>query len=160
MSWLPEPATPERKASPAPPGERAVDRIVVKKAERRLYLMRGGQAVRDYPIALGFSPRGHKRREGDGRTPEGRYVIDWRNPASRFHKSLHLSYPSPLDARRAAFRGQAPGGMIMIHGQPNGKVETTPLEGDWTLGCIAVSNFAMEEIWHLTPLGTPVEVLP
>ncbi|WP_245232631.1 L,D-transpeptidase family protein [Thiorhodococcus minor] len=160
MSWLPGPSASERRVSPAPRATSAVDRIVVKKAARRLYLMRGDQSVRAYPIALGFSPRGHKRREGDGRTPEGRYAIDWRNPKSRFHKSLHLSYPSPGDSRRAVFRRQAPGGMIMIHGQPNGRAEAEPLEGDWTLGCIAVSNSAIEEIWRLTPLGTPVEVLP
>ncbi|WP_338114091.1 L,D-transpeptidase family protein [Thiorhodococcus mannitoliphagus] len=132
----------------------------MKKAERRLYLMRGDQRLRSYPIALGFSPKGHKRREGDGRTPEGRYVIDWKNSASRFRKSLHLSYPNPADARRAAFRHQAPGGMIMIHGQPSGHRDAQPIEGDWTLGCIAVSNPAIEEIWSLTSTGVPIEILP
>lgn len=149
-----------------------VDRLVVKKAERRLYLMQGDQALRTYAIALGFQPIGHKTREGDGRTPEGRYLLDRRNHQSRFHKALHISYPNAQDAWRARHRGESPGGMILIHGQPAGRSSTQPgaqlknraqptaIDGDWTLGCIAVSNREIEEIWALTVDGTPIEILP
>jgi murein L,D-transpeptidase YafK len=162
MSYLPllEPSVPETIARPhhASPGR--ADRLVVKKAERRLYLMREDQTLRSYDIALGFQPIGHKTREGDGRTPEGRYLIDRRNDRSRFHKALHISYPSTGDRWRAERRGEPPGGMILIHGQPNGKNRSTPIEDDWTLGCIAVSNREIEEIWSLTVDGTPIEILP
>jgi murein L,D-transpeptidase YafK len=146
----------------APAGK--ADRVVVKKAERRLYLMRDGQALQSYEIALGFQPLGHKAREGDGRTPEGRYVLDRRNDRSRFYKALHISYPNPRDRLRAEHRDSSPGGMILIHGQPSGpsggRDRPTRIEGDWTLGCIAVSNREIEEIWSLTADGTPIEILP
>lgn len=143
-----------------PPNATMADRVIVKKAQRRLYLMRDGRVIRSFEIALGFKPTGHKGREGDGRTPEGRYRLDWKNPHSKFHKSLHVSYPNARDRIRARFRGQSAGGMIMIHGQPNERREVSPIEGDWTLGCIAVSNGAIDEIWALTASGTPIEVLP
>jgi murein L,D-transpeptidase YafK len=162
MSYLP---IPDPSAPPAgalahrmPLGK--ADRLVVKKAERRLYLMRDGTALRSYDIALGFQPIGHKTREGDGRTPEGRYLLDRRNDRSRFHKALHVSYPSTGDRLRAERRGEPPGGMILIHGQPNGKKGSTRIEDDWTLGCIAVSNREIDEIWSLTVDGTPIEILP
>lgn len=136
------------------------DRVVVKKAERQLYLMRGERILHVYAISLGFQPVGAKHREGDGRTPEGIYVLDTKNASSRFHKSIHISYPNARDRMRAAFRGERPGGMIMIHGQPNGREKTHLARGDWTLGCIAVSSPAIDEIWRLTPLGTPIEILP
>jgi murein L,D-transpeptidase YafK len=134
--------------------------VVVKKAERRLYLMQGEEALRTYEIALGFQPVGHKTREGDGRTPEGRYVLDRRNSRSRFYKALHISYPSSRDRWRAELRGESPGGMILIHGQPSKKASSTRAEHDWTLGCIAVSNREIDEIWSLTLDGTPIEILP
>lgn len=135
-----------------------VDKIVVKKAERRLYLMRGDAPLRSYKIALGYQPTGHKRRQGDGRTPEGRYYIDQRSDASRYHKALHISYPREEDRLRALREGIDPGGMIMIHGQPAGQRERRT--GDWTFGCIAVSNMEIDEIWSFTEKGTPVEILP
>ncbi|WP_242470969.1 L,D-transpeptidase family protein [Thiocystis violacea] len=162
MSILPypgsAPAKTERPFDPPKPG--MADRLVVRKSERRLYLMRGEQALRTYGIALGFRPDGHKRHEGDGRTPEGHYRIDRRNDRSRYRKSLRISYPNTRDVRRARFRGQSPGGLIMIHGQPNARGGAEPLAGDWTQGCIAVSNRAIDEIWSLTALGTPIEILP
>lgn len=147
------PSAPQRQSGPG-----RVDRILVKKSERRLYLMRGDQTMRSYRIALGYQPTGHKRRQGDGRTPEGRYYLDWRSPSSRFYKSLHISYPSGRDLVRARTKGEDPGGMIMIHGQPNRR--GTAKTGDWTFGCIAVSNLAIDEIWSLTEVGTPIEILP
>ncbi|RKT45077.1 L,D-transpeptidase-like protein [Thiocapsa rosea] len=162
MSYLPiaDPSAPPTHAPShrAPPGK--ADRLVVKKAERRLYLMQGDRTLRSYEIALGFQPIGHKTREGDGRTPEGRYLLDRRNDRSRFYKALHISYPSPGDRWRAERRGEPPGGMILIHGQPNGKNRSTRIEDDWTLGCIAVSNREIDEIWSLTVDGTSIEILP
>lgn len=135
-----------------------VDRIVVKKGERRLYLMRGDEAFRSYKIALGYQPAGHKQRKGDGRTPEGIYFLDWRSDRSNYRKALHISYPNPQDRLRALGNGEDPGGMIMIHGQPNRRGEHRT--GDWTFGCIAVSDLAIDEIWSYTSVGTPIEILP
>jgi murein L,D-transpeptidase YafK len=140
------------------------DRVVVKKAERKLYLMQGQKPFRSYKISLGTSPEGHKERQGDGRTPEGRYFLDWRNPSSKFRKSLHVSYPNTSDRLRARRQGNDPGGMIMIHGQPRPNryrdLQELISQEDWTEGCIAVSNHAIDEIWSFTANGTPVEILP
>ena len=145
----------------APEAERA-DRILVPKAERRLFLYRGQAVLAGYDIALGRDPRGHKQREGDGRTPEGRYRIDWRNPQSRYHLSMHVSYPNADEKARAAARGKDPGGMIMIHGLPNGfgQLGAAALVLDWTEGCIAVTNEAIAEIWRRVPDGALVEIRP
>ncbi len=145
----------------APEAERA-DRVVVHKTERRLTLYRDGTELAGYDIALGREPEGHKQREGDGRTPEGRYRIDWRNPQSRYHLSLHISYPEPADRARAAARGEDPGGMIMIHGLPNGlgALGAAGLLRDWTEGCIAVTNEAIRDIWRRVADGTPIDILP
>lgn len=153
-----------RFGSGAPPAmaaahERA-DLIRVWKSERRLELWRDGAVIRSYRIALGGAPEGHKAREGDQRTPEGDYVIDWRNPGSIAHLSLHISYPDADDLARAAAEGVPPGGMIMIHGILNGWGFLGPLHRlyDWTDGCIAVTNAEMREIWSLVPDGTPIEI--
>ena len=136
--------------------------VVVLKSERRLVLQRHGQEIAAYNIALGPKPKGHKRRRGDGRTPEGRYTIDWRNPESAFHLSLHISYPAPRDQAAAAEAGRDPGGMIMIHGLPNGKdwIGSAHSSIDWTEGCIAVTSEEIEEIWSLVPDGTPIDIYP
>jgi murein L,D-transpeptidase YafK len=139
-------------------GGRIVDRIVVKKGERRMYLMRNGQPLRSYKVALGYSPVGHKRRQGDGKTPEGVYFIDRRNPASNYRKALGISYPNTADRLHATRRGDNPGGAIMIHGQPNRKRD--PQTGDWTFGCIAVSDMEIDEIYEVVEVGTPIEILP
>jgi murein L,D-transpeptidase YafK len=140
------------------------DEVLVKKSQRRLYLMRDGKPFRTYRVALGFEPDGHKQREGDGRTPEGRYLLDWRNPNSRFTKAINISYPNAQDRARAAARGERPGGAIMIHGEPRRRSDPALAEliryEDWTEGCIAVSNLAMDEIWRYTPNGTPIEIRP
>jgi murein L,D-transpeptidase YafK len=106
---------------------------------------------------LGFSPAGHKTQQGDGRTPEGDYLLDWRNPNSRFHLSLHVSYPNSEDKAQAAARGVSPGGDIFIHGTP---AIYAALGGNWTLGCIAVSNGDMDVIWKAVPDGTPISIKP
>ena len=138
------------------------DKILIEKAARRLTLLRGGVVLKTYRVALGPQPVGPKQQEGDGRTPEGRYLVDWRNPNSKFHLSLHINYPDADDQAQAVTRGVAPGGDIMIHGLPNASVSVGALHylKDWTLGCIAVSNQEIEEIWHAVPDGTPVEIVP
>jgi murein L,D-transpeptidase YafK len=132
-------------------------RIHVDKSERILRLIHEGEAFRTYPVALGDSPRGHKLYEGDERTPEGLYLIDGRNPDSHYHLSLSISYPNSRDVARARSKGLEPGGQIMIHGTPDRDARRP---SDWTDGCIAVSNAAMEEIWQLVDEGTLIEITP
>jgi murein L,D-transpeptidase YafK len=138
------------------------ERIVVEKASRRLMLLRGGDVIATYPVKLGLNPYGHKQREGDFRTPEGSYHLSRRNPRSEFFLSLEVSYPSPADRARARSAGVPPGGLIMIHGQPN--IPRKPAEyyvsNDWTDGCIAVSNSDMVDIWLRTRIGIPIEIRP
>ena len=138
------------------------DRVIVRKAERRLLLMRGERVLRMFGVALGLSPTGPKRQEGDFRTPEGTYRLSGRNANSDFFLSIQVNYPGPEDERRASAEGIAPGGRIMIHGQPNRP--SRPLEyyqtRDWTNGCIAVSNADMVDIWLMTPDNTPIQILP
>ena len=150
----------EVELPPPPPLTGQIDRIVIEKAARRMQLFQDGQPVRTYRIALGFTPAGHKERQGDGKTPEGLFKIDRRNDRSAFHLSLGLDYPRPEDRARAAAGGYDPGGDIFIHGQPNALPEGFRLRGDWTAGCIAVTNTEMREIWAVTPIGTPVEIRP
>ena len=136
--------------------------VLVEKGERQLHLLREGAIYRSYRVSLGGEPRGHKARQGDLRTPEGRYILDWRNANSCCYKSLHVSYPGPADRRIAAERGDDPGGQIMIHGQLNGWgwLGWLNVWRDWTHGCIAVRNVPMEEIWRAVPNGTPIEIRP
>lgn len=134
------------------PGE--VTRLHVLKGERLLRLEAADQVVREYQVGLGFEPGGPKRIQGDGRTPEGLYRIDRRNPQSAFHLSLGVSYPSPEDRVRAWSQGMSPGGDIFLHGSPN-EADPEP-SGDWTRGCIAVHNAEIEEIWRLVPNGCPI----
>ena len=138
------------------------DRVLVKKSERRLYLMHANRIIADYPIRLGLNPNGHKEREGDFRTPEGSYQLVRRNPRSDFFLSLEVSYPNDADRARAKKMGVRPGGLIMIHGQPNvpRKSPDYYVNFDWTDGCIAVSNSDMVDIWLRTGPGTPIEIRP
>jgi murein L,D-transpeptidase YafK len=133
------------------------DRILVIKSARQLHLLLRGSIVRSYPIRLGPNPVGPKIFELDGRTPEGEYVIDSRMRNSRYYRSLHISYPNAEDRARAAKYGISPGGNIRIHGTPQ---ESGRYLGDWTDGCIAVSNEAMREIWDAVRIGTPIEIRP
>lgn len=142
--------------------ERQADLVEVFKGARRLELKRGATILRSYRVALGFSPQGPKEREGDGRTPEGDYCIDARNPRSAFHLSLRISYPDAADAARAAKLGVSVGGDIYIHGLPNGlrKLFVGHPRNDWTTGCIAVSDAEIREIWSLVPTGVSVRIHP
>ncbi|MEE4152546.1 MAG: L,D-transpeptidase family protein [Erythrobacter sp.] len=149
-----------RRALPAPSGPQVADYLLVDKSERLLIAYAGGQPIRAYRgIQFGDAPQGHKRFEGDERTPEGRYVIDTRNPQSRYHLSLRISYPNGTDRAYAASRGRSPGGDIFIHGQPNW-LASGRMPGDWTDGCIALSNAEIEELWRLVPGGTVIDIRP
>jgi murein L,D-transpeptidase YafK len=138
------------------------DRVVVEKENRKLHLMRDGEAFRSFDIALGVEPVGNKEREGDQKTPEGRYSLDERNPDSDFFLAIHISYPSSSERAVARRNGDDPGGAIMIHGQPNVPTYSTAYyrTQDWTNGCIAVSNSDMIDIWLMTQDDTPIEILP
>lgn len=138
------------------------DLVVVIKHEHRLYLLRNGQVLESFRIMLGRDPIGTKVREGDGRTPEGIYWIDRRNPDSLYHRSLHISYPEPEDVARARMLGVRPGGNIMIHGLPNGFVPRTrfELQKDWTNGCIAMSDRDVDTVWSMVDDGTPIDIEP
>lgn len=138
--------------------------IIVDKSQRRLDVFAEDKLIRSYSMRLGFNPVGNKEKEGDGKTPEGDYVIDWRNPKSQYYKSLHISYPNEADRIRAAYLGLDPGGDIMIHALPNSmNTDGQPLHNylpklDWTFGCIAVTNAAMDELWVLVEDGTPIKI--
>ena len=152
-----------RQAPPklAAPDQRATS-IVIEKAARRLTLLRDGQPFRTYEVSLGTNPVGHKEREGDRRTPEGNYTIDFKNARSRFHLALRISYPNAKDVKRAEALGVKPGGDIMIHGIRNGFGWLGGLHRalDWTDGCAAVTDAEIQDIWALVDVGTPVEIKP
>ena len=138
------------------------DRILVRKGERRLFLLRQERVIAEYPVRLGLNPHGPKMREGDFRTPEGKYRLVRRNPQSEFFLSIQVSYPSAEDAAVAKEHGVEPGGAIMIHGQPN--IPRKPADfyasKDWTDGCIALSNSDMVDFWLRTGVGIPIEIKP
>jgi murein L,D-transpeptidase YafK len=138
------------------------DLVVVYKAKRQLQLRREGEILKIYRIALGSAPRGAKRKEGDGRTPEGVYTLDWRNARSNFYRSIHVSYPHPRDLDHAERWGVSPGGLIMLHGLPNGlRAEHLGHPwSDWTNGCIGLTNQEMDEIWAKVDDGTPIIIYP
>lgn len=142
--------------------EQKADRIVVHKESRTMELLHAGQVLKTYKIALGGEPVGPKTRQGDHRTPEGVYAIDSRNAQSKFHRSLHISYPNAADREHARKLGISPGGDVFIHGLPNGYgfVGAAHRARDWTDGCIAVTDQEIEEIWKLVDNGTPVDIRP
>ena len=150
-----------RPDSPTQKSENA-DSILILKKDHVMELLASGKVIRTYKVALGSGGLAAKVREGDARTPEGRYIIDAKYEHSSYHKALHVSYPSAEDRRRAARLGVSPGGAIMIHGLPNGKgwVGARHRLFDWTLGCIAVTDEEIDEVWNLVPVGTPVEIDP
>ena len=135
--------------------------VHVEKSARRLTLLDpAGRPLRSYGrLQLGPAPVGPKRFAGDGRTPEGRYVIDYGNEGSDYWLSLHISYPNAADRAYAAARGRSPGGAIFLHGQPN-SLQNGRIAGDWTAGCIALSNEEIEQLWELVPDGTPIQIDP
>ena len=145
---------------PPLPASVVADKVVVLKSYRKLMLMRGDEVLKTYIVSLGGDPVGPKIRQGDNRTPEGRYVLDRHNANSQYHKSIHISYPNADDLARARKLGVSPGGELFIHGLPNDFHGHGEALGDWTEGCIAVSNAEIEEIWRAVADGTPIEIKP
>jgi len=144
------------------PRNTVADRVLVEKAARRLTLFRAGTVLKSYRVALGHTPVGAKEYEGDQRTPEGNYSIDFHKPDSDYHLALHVSYPEQHDIDRAAIQGLSAGSDIMIHGLPNGRgwLGRFHRRSDWTAGCVAVTDFEIEEIYRAVPDGTPIELRP
>ena len=139
-----------------------VDKIVVHKHERKLLVFHKGELLKSYPISLGANAIGHKTEEGDLKTPEGEYTIDWKHPNSSYYLALRISYPNANDRLNAKEKGVNPGGDIMIHGMPNGFAFLYPVlkNYDWTEGCIAVSNTAMQELVSAINIKTPIIIKP
>lgn len=138
-----------------------IDKIIIHKKSRIMNVYYQEKLIQVYKIALGFSPKGHKHQAGDGKTPEGKYHIMAKNPNSRFHLSLKISYPNAQDKIKAYQAGVSPGGDIMIHGiGKNGWLGSLHTKNDWTLGCVAVTNEEIAELYHATSIGTAVEILP
>jgi len=142
--------------------EQTADMVLVEKSKSRLYLMREGEAFASFRVAFGSNPRGHKQQQGDGKTPEGRYMLDYKNAGSAFYKSIHISYPSAKDREEARKRGVDPGGDIMIHGQKNGygRLSVLVQRFNWTNGCIALSDRDIDLVWNAVKPGTPIEIKP
>jgi len=144
------------------PRDAVADRVLVEKSARRLTLLKNGSTLKTYSVALGRAPIGAKEYEGDQRTPEGIYSIDFHKPDSDYHLALHVSYPEERDIDRAAAQGLSAGSDIMIHGLPNGRgwIGRFHRRNDWTAGCVAVTDFEIEEIYQAVPDGTPIELRP
>jgi murein L,D-transpeptidase YafK len=138
------------------------DEVLVVKSESRLYLLKGGEELASFRVAFGGNPKGHKQQGGDGRTPEGRYVLDYKNAGSAYYKSIHVSYPNIKDRESAKKRDVSPGGDIMIHGQKNrwGWLSPIAQRFNWTDGCIALTNKEMDVVWKAVKVGTPIEIKP
>ena len=152
------------KESPKAMHSSPIDNILVEKANRKMYLLKGDVVVKSYRISLGKNPVGAKVKSGDNKTPEGNYTIEKHNPKSIFHLSLRISYPNEEQIKAAKEGNYEPGGDIMIHGYPN-KVPAFLFKywhkwKDWTAGCIAVTNDEIEEIYATVKDGTPITILP
>lgn len=149
-------------AAPAAAPSVTAEKIIVAKSERRLYLLRDGEVLKSYRVALGRAPRGTKLYQGDGRTPEGHYRVAAFNPGSRFHRAIRVSYPNEHDAARARALGMAAGGDIMIHGLAPERRQfgAAHWRFDWTDGCVAVTDREIDEIWQRVEIGTPIEIRP
>jgi murein L,D-transpeptidase YafK len=138
------------------------DTVLVIKSAKRLYLLNKGEPFASLPVTFGGQPEGHKQALGDQRTPQGHYMLDYKNVNSQFYKSIHISYPNAQDRAEARKQGQSPGGDIMIHGQANGWEWAAPIVQlfSWTDGCIALSNKDMDLVWAAVNPGTPIEIRP
>jgi murein L,D-transpeptidase YafK len=149
-----------RVAQKAPNKGVHADRVLVLKKERKLELLHDGKILKTYKVALGGEAVGAKTRQGDHKTPEGIYVLDFRNAHSQFYKSIHISYPNAGDRAQARQKGISSGGDVFVHGLPNGygAVGAAHRLKDWTDGCIAVTDEEMDEIWKAAPDGTPIEI--
>ena len=141
---------------------RSIDKIVVVKQKRKMYLYKAGQLIQAIPVSLGKNPLGHKQEKGDYRTPEGEYFIHRKLCSPKYYRSLCISYPRPSDIQSAKARGVNPGGDITIHAQPkwnaDGKGDSYTLARNWTQGCIAVTNEAMQELWYAVREGIPITI--
>lgn len=142
--------------------EPTVTLVRVLKTDNKLQLLAKEKVVREFHVVFGANPKGHKRQEGDERTPEGSYTLDYKNADSAFYKAIHISYPNAKDIASAKARGVNPGGQVMIHGQKNGLGWLSPISQhlNWTNGCVALSNADMDVVWALVKVGTPIEILP
>lgn len=138
------------------------DLVRVLKSERKLLVLSRGNVLYEFRVVLGSNPAGHKTQEGDGKTPEGAYVLDYKKSDSTFHKAIHISYPNAQDIAAAKARGVTPGGQIMIHGQKNGLgwLSFVSQRFDWTNGCIALTNKDMDILWSVVKEDTKVEIYP
>ena len=138
------------------------DFVLVVKSESSLYLQKEGDSFKKFHVVFGANPIGHKQQQGDARTPEGRYILDYKKEDSAFYKSIHISYPNEQDRLRAKKLGVHPGGMIMIHGQKNGYgwLSFIAQRINWTDGCIALTDSDMDEVWEAVDAGTPIEIKP
>ena len=136
--------------------------VIVVKSEYRLYLIREGKLFASFPVVFGPNPKGHKQQQGDERTPEGEYILDYKNANSSYYKSIHISYPNAKDREEARKRGVNPGGDIVIHGQKNGwgRFSFIAQRFNWTRGCVALSNKDMDAVWDAVDVGTPIEIRP
>ena len=134
----------------------AVTRLQMFKGDRNLFLFNNTSVLKAYRIDLGFAAVGPKQFEGDGKTPEGTYTVDRRNPDSLFHLSIGISYPNEADIAYAAAQGREPGGDIFIHGGPRPGIDA--IKPDWTAGCIAVSDREIEDIYAMVRDGTPIDI--
>ncbi|WOH38511.1 L,D-transpeptidase family protein [Thalassotalea fonticola] len=138
----------------------AVDLVKVDKSTRTMFLYAGDTLVKKYHIALGNSPKGHKEQEGDNKTPEGSYSLDYKKEDSQFYRAMHISYPNEIDIEQALDKGLKPGGFIMIHGQKNGDTKNPKITQrfNWTNGCIALTNNEMDEFLDLVDSGTRINI--
>lgn len=152
--------TPDTNSSQQ--AEQKADKVLVLKSENRLYLIKNRVPFATFRVVFGGNPVGHKQAQGDQRTPEGHYILDYKNPNSQFYKSIHISYPNQQDRERARQLGVDPGGDIMIHGQPNGWgwAAVVTQRFSWTEGCIALSDKDMDQVWQAVDAGTPIEIRP
>lgn len=142
--------------------QKTIDLVRVIKSKHKLLLLSKNRVIREYKIALGKNPQGHKHQEGDGKTPEGIYVLDYKRSDSAFYKAIHISYPSNKDIAFAKLHNINPGKQVMIHGQKNGLgwLEFITQKFDWTNGCIALSDNDMNELWNLIEVDTKIEIFP
>jgi murein L,D-transpeptidase YafK len=137
-----------------------VDLVKVDKSENRMYLIANGEVIKNYHVAFGESPKGHKQQEGDEKTPEGSYTLDYIKEDSAFYRAMHISYPNQKDIKEAKRKGVSPGGLIMVHGQSNrpGWLSSTAQRTNWTDGCIALTNSEMDEFIALVKVGTAIYI--
>ena len=137
-----------------------VNLVKVIKSESKMYLLDGDKVIKEYHVAFGARPKGHKQQEGDEKTPEGTYILDYKKEDSSFHRAMHISYPNEQDKANAKEHGVSPGGFIMVHGQHNWLGWLAPITQrfNWTNGCIALTNSEMDEFMSLVKVGTPIEI--